>query len=691
MAVIGKIRERSTLVLIIIGGAIMAFVLSDLFSSGQGGRQQGPVNLAEVNGTTVNPQEFEIKVQKAYENYQAQTEEELDERTKSTIREQVWTEMLSDILLGNQMQELGIEVTSKELFDMVQGNNPHPQVKQAFTNPETGEFNSSAVVNFLQNLDNDPKVKEQWIEFERALKRNQRIDKYYTLVKKGLYVPSNLAEKEFLSNKTSVNFKYVYRSYASVSDSLVQLSEGDIKDYYNAHKSDYEQKASRKISYAYFPINPSIEDVNQANQWANETFTKFQKAENDSLFVNANSDNRFDPIYYSINTAPTNSDTSLWNNDTGYVTQPKLNNNTYTIQKIKAKKIAPDSVLARHILINTQTQEENVAEKLADSLLEMLENGANFEELAVQFSDDQATSDKGGEFGWLTEGKMIKALNDALFTTETGTYEKIKSRVGFHIIEILERTEPIEKIQIATVSREITPSKETYAELFNQANSFSIDATDMESFDAAITEKNITKRSATLSESDNAIQGLTAARDLARWVKEANEGDISEAYDTDAAFIVAIVESVNLEGAAPLEKVRNRVEFLARQEKKAALMKEEMAGTTDLSELASKQGLSIETAENVTFSSPALPNIGLEPNVVGKAMSLEKGQMSVPIQGNSGVFVIAIESKSVPPEANIAQARANSIQGMNSIIESGAVFNALKEKADLTDNRSKFY
>jgi len=300
MAVIGKIRERSTLVLIIIGGAIVAFVLSDLFSSGQGGGQRGPINLAEVNGTTVNPQEFEMKVQQAYENYQAQTQEELDERTKSTIREQVWTEVLSDILLGNQMQELGIEVTSKELFDMVQGSNPHPQVKQAFTNPETGEFNSSAVVNFLQNLDQDPKVKEQWIDFERALKRNQEIDKYYTLVKKGLYVPSSLAEKEFMSNKTALNFKYVYQSYSSIADSTVELSESEIEDYYDAHKSDYEQKASRKISYAYFPINPSSTDVEEATNWANETFTKFQNAENDSLFVNANSDNRFDPIYYTI-------------------------------------------------------------------------------------------------------------------------------------------------------------------------------------------------------------------------------------------------------------------------------------------------------------------------------------------------------------------------------------------------------
>lgn len=691
MAIIGKIRERSTLVLIIIGGAIVAFVLSDLFSSSQGGRQQGPVNLAEVNGTTVNPQEFELKVQKAYENYQAQIEEKLDERTKSTIREQVWTEVLSDILLGKQMNELGIEVTSKELFDMVQGNNPHPQVKQAFTNPETGEFNSSAVVGFLQNLDNDPKVKAQWIDFEKALKRNQQIDKYYTLVKKGLYLPTTLAEKEFKGSKTAVDFKYIYRSYASIPDSSIQLSEDEIEDYYEANKSDYEQKASRKIAYAYFPINPSTEDIEQARQWADETYIKFQNSENDSLFVNANSDNRFDPIYYSLNTAPANADTSLWNKEVGFVTKFKLNNNIFTIQKVKAIKTAPDSVLARHILINTQTQEDAVAEKLADSLLLLLENGTPMSELASQFSDDKATSQNNGEFGWLTEGKMIKALNDALFSMEVGVFKKVKSRVGYHLIEVIERTAPTKKIQIATVKREVIPSKETYAELFNQANSFSIDANDIESFDAAITENNIQKRSAVLDENDNTIQGLTAARDIARWVKEAKEGEVSEAFDTDEAFVVAIVESVNKKGAAPLDKVRNRVEFLARQEKKAEQMKKEMSGASDLNDLAAKEGISIETASKVTFASPALSNIGLEPNVVGKAVSLEVGQVSEPIIGNSGVFVISVENKMVPPEANIAQARANSQQGLNSLIESGAVFNALKEKAELTDNRAKFY
>ena len=177
MAIIGKIREKSTLVLIIIGGAIIAFVLSDLFSSGAGGMSQGPVFLAEVKDETITPDEYEEQLQQAYENFEARSEEPLDARSRSQIKQNVWSQMLSGIIIGDEREELGVKVTSKELFDMVQGDNPHPQVRQLFTNPETGEFSSAAVVQFLQNLNQgDPKTKEQWVSFEKALKSNQEMD-----------------------------------------------------------------------------------------------------------------------------------------------------------------------------------------------------------------------------------------------------------------------------------------------------------------------------------------------------------------------------------------------------------------------------------------------------------------------------------------------------------------------------------
>jgi len=687
MAVIGKIREQSFLVLIIIGVAILAFVLTDLFSAKAGG-QTGARNLAEVNGQQISPQESDARVQKAYENYQAQTQQELDERTRSSVRESVWNEMTSEILLGKEMNELGIVVTSKEMLDMVQGTNPHPQVRQAFTNPETGVFNSQAVIQFLQNLDNDEATKAQWLDFEKAMKKSKRIEKYNTLIKKGMYMPSALAKTQYSDNQTSVALKYIYKPYSAISDSAVQLSESEFESKYNDTKEDYDQKASRKIAYAYFPVVPSENDKEEAKQWVNKMYTKFQSNKNDSTFVNANSDDRFFPNFYSKANAPAGIDTMLWMQDSGYVMEPKLNGNIWTINKIRMIKNAPDSVKARHILIGLQTRTKERAEAIADSVLALLNAGTSMDSI-IDISDDKTSAEQGGDLGWFGEGMMVKPFSDAAFIAEVGEFKKVESQFGFHILEVTEKLESVKKIQIASITRALEPSRETYEELFNKANSFSINVTDMESFRAELTANNVQQRSAILSENDNMIQGLDASRELARWVKEANEGDVSEAKDVDDAFVVAIVESVDKKGTAPLAKVRNRVEFLARQDKKAEMMKKDFSGS-DLGAMASSAGLSIQNA-SVTFSSPSIPGVGLEPKVVGTAVRLEEGQMSKPIQGNNGVFIILVDKKVDAGEPDLARVRESENRGVSSKIDNGAVFTALKEKADLTDNRSKFY
>lgn len=692
MAVIGKIREKSTLVLIIIGGAIMAFVLTDLFSAKAGGGRQGPTSIAEVDGASISPQEFDFKVKQAYEQFQAQSPEApLDEATKSTLREQVWNEMLSDALLQKRMDALGISVTTKELFDMVQGDNPHPQVLQVFGNPQTGEFNSASVVRFLQNLDNDPKVKEQWLDFEKALKRNQKFDKYYNLFKKGAYTPTALARQQFNDNNTQLTFKYVYKPYSSIVDSTVELSESEIKDYYDKNKIDYEQESSIGISYAYFPVEPSIKDREAAGEWADDMYIKFQKTKNDSTFANANSENRFDPLYYSRTYAPANVDTSLWSKEVGFVMEPKLVGDFYYIHKLKDRRFAPDSIKASHILVSTQTGiDPAVAEAKADSLLALLESGVPMTDLVLENSDDVSTAQDSGKLGWFTESTIIPIFREAL-SADIGTFSIVQSNTGFHVMEVTGQTEFRDKIQIATIVKEILPGKETYSTLFNEANSFSIEVSDKESFNALINENNIIRKTAVIGENDNLIAELPASRDLVRWAREVGEGEVSEAYDVDDAFVVVIIESVNKEGPAPLDRVRNRVEYLARQEKKAAVLKQELAGETDLTELAGNLGLSVESANNVTFGSPAIAGVGLEPEVVAIVMGLEQGQLSLPIQGENGVFVVSVDSKTLQIQENIAQVKELNRRGLASRIDNGAIFNAIKEKADLTDNRANFY
>tara|TARA_B100001109_G_scaffold254572_1_gene254598 strand:- start:2148 stop:4226 length:2079 start_codon:yes stop_codon:yes gene_type:complete len=692
MAIIGKIRERSTLVLIIIGGAILAFVLSDLFSSQQGG-QRGPMNIGMVNEVPISPTEYDIEVNQAYENYQLNTQSQgsLDEQTKSSIREQVWNEKLADILIGSQMEELGINVTSKELFDMVQGKTPHPQVQRAFTDPTTGQFNKDAVIQFLQNLDNDPDAKKRWLVFERAIKRNQYFKKFNTLISKGAYVPSALAEKDYKDQNTSLNLKYVMKPYSAVSDTSVQVSESDLKAYYEEHKEEYEQAASTKILYAYLPVSPSALDIQRAEKFLDDVYQKFEGTTNDSIFVNANSDDPFNPTFYSINNAPKDADTSLWNKDVGTMTDVFNVGYNYYIQKVTASKMAPDSVKASHILIGMQERTPEQAQALADSLNEEINNGADFEELAMTFSDDVASGQKGGDLDWFTEGMMVKPFSDAAFNAEVDEVVQAESQFGIHIIKVTDKTEPKRKIQLAIIRRQALAGKETYEEVFNKANSFSIEATDVESFNTLVREKNIQRRSAILNENDNMVQGLAASRDIVRWATDAAENQVSEPFDVDDAFVVVVVEKVNEKGIPPLEDVKARIEYYVKQEKKAEMFKEEMSGATNLGELASKLNLSVENAEAVSFSNPSLPNSGIEPEVVGKAMTLEAGQMSVPIKGKNGVYVVQLEQKLDAGEPNLAGIRSSQSRALKAQLDNGAMLQALKEKAEIEDNRSKFY
>lgn len=692
MAVIGKIRERSTLVLVIIGLAIVAFVLTDLFSAKAGG-QTGPINLAEIDGVDVSAQDYEFKVQEAYKNYltNAQSNETLDERTKSNIREQVWNEVVSDAIIGREMEKLGIKVTRKELMDMVSGKNPHPQVRQAFSNPETGEFNGMAVIQFLQNLDENPEGKTQWLAFEKALKRNQHIEKYNTLIKKGMYTPALLAKMKADESNTKMTFNFVVKPFSSIADESVTVSDSELKEYYNNNLANYQQKASRKAYYAYFPVGPSANDIESTKRWADETYANFQTTEEDSTFVMLNSDTPFNANYFSVANMPLGSDTSLWNKEIGFMKAPYMIEKTFFIQKVRDVKMAPDSVKASHILINTGDRSLERAEVIADSLMSLLNSGSEMADLAKENSDDVGSGANGGDLGWFAEGAMVKPFSDAAFASNVGEYTKVTTQYGIHLIEVTERTELRKKIQLATIQRSAEASKETYEEIFNKANSFSIKATDLESFNNLINEENIQRRVAVIAENENLIQGEATSRDIVRWIKSANVGDVSEAKDLDNAFVVAVIEEVNEEGAAPLEKVRATVERAAITKKKGEMIASEMAGSASLNELATKTGLKTQIATSLSFVGSSIPNVGVEPAVIGKAYSLQKGQMSVPIVGNTGVFVIEITERVEIASPDLTLITSSAARSNQAKVDNGIVFNALKEQADIVDNRSKFY
>lgn len=693
--VIGKIREKSTLLLIMIGGAMLAFILGDLFSSSNFLVSGSQTEIGVVAGEAIEGRDFEDRVQQAIENYKSQTgQTTITGATTDQLREQTWNQLLRDIVMEQEMEELGVTVTADEIYDMVQGNNPHPQVVQAFTDPNTGRFDNAQVAAFLQRMDQDPDMKERWVRFERDIAKLRRSEKYFNLIKKGLYATDHEAQNDFIAKSTPANVRLVVKRYASVADDGIEVSDADVKKYYNANLKKYEQEASRDVEFVTFDVEPSQEDIDKVVQWAERLKPEFEAAENDTLLVNRESDVRFNAMWTAKGSLPLNIDSVMFRVSKGYVHGPYRDGKSVKLAKLIGVKMSPDSVKARHILLTPRTYGANAKAK-ADSIFDLVKNKkADFAALAKTISEDPGSGAEGGDLGWFAEGQMVPTFNDACFNGKKGDITLVQSQFGFHIIEVLDQKGKSEKRAVATIQRSIEASSKTYQVVYGKADDFARNAKSVESFDALVAEKGLNKRLApNLKENDRTIAGLESPREVVRFAFNAKKGEVSKVMEMGNTFVIAVLTAVREKGNTPIEDIREELEAEVRKEKKAEQFIKEFAsaGASDIQVLADKMNLPVEVKEGLSFSASAIPGMGREPEVIGTASVLAPGKLSGPIKGQQGVFVLTVDSRA---EAPAVDSYAGNARGLSASMASRVdfeVFEALKKKADVKDNRSKFY
>lgn len=694
--VIGKIREQSTLLLLLIGGAMLAFILGDLFSSGGFLLNGSPTEVGEVAGVTVDGRAFQERVDQTIENYKTQTgQTSLDNATTDQLREQTWNQMVREIVMDQELDGLGIRVSKEELYDMVQGSNPHPQVMQAFTNPQTGQFDRSQVMNFLKRMEQDEDIKKRWITFEKDIAKLRRSEKYNNLIKKGLYVTTAEAESDFAAKNRPATIKYVLKRYSSVADSTVQVTDSDIKKYYNDNKSKYEQDASRDVEFVAFRVDPSKEDFEKVRVWAENLKPEFEKTDNDTLFVNRESDLRFNARWLPKGELGGDVDSLMFAADKGFVYGPYLEGQMYRMAKLIGVKMAPDSVEARHILIRPETyQSVEKAKTVADSLKKLIEGGADFAELARNNSEDPGSGADGGNLGWFQEGQMVPSFNNACFDGKKGDLTVVQSQFGYHIIEVLNQKGNTEKRAIAFVDRRVEASTKTFQTVYGQAEEFQRSVTSVASFDQEVTNRGLNKRIASnLKENDRTIAGLESPRELIRWAFNAEKGDVSDVKELGNTFVVGVLTATREEGFTAMDEIKDELEAGAIKDKKAAKFMEEFeaARAGDIQTIADKMNLPVEVKENVQFSATAISGLGREPALIGTVGGMETGDISKPVKGDQGVYVVYLESR---PDAPANPNYMNSSRMLNASLAQRVdfeVFEALKDKADITDNRAKFF
>ena len=700
MAILEKIRSKAgTLVAIIIGLSLIAFVLSDMLESGRSIFSGRKTEIAQINGKSVQWQEYTQMIDELENIYKINSgQDNVDAETVDQIMEQTWTALIKTKVMEDEYEELGIGVSSDELFDLVQGNNIHPIIKQLFADKETGQVNPANIIKFLKTKDQDQTGKSQtyWLYIEKEIKTDREFTKFKNLVKQGLYTTTHQAKMSLDEKNYMVDFHYVVQKFTSVPDSSVKVEDSELKDYYSKHENDYKQEASRDIVYVSFDIVPSGEDRTAAEEWINKTKPEFENADDDSIYVEANSDTPFNDKSFKKSELPKPLDTVLWDTPKGTVYGPYFMDGAYKLAKLSKIKMMPDSVKASHILIKTNQKVTNEkAHATLDSIKTLLKSGANFAVLAMQHSADQGSAQKGGDVGWFTEGKMVKPFENACFNGKKGDLVIVDSQFGVHLILITDKGKENKKVQVAIVERKLEPSNKTFQKYYADASKFATNFNTKDKYEAAITQQNLAKRVGTnIKENDKTIQGLDQAREIVRWVYKAKKDEISPIFDLNNRYILAMLTEIREKGTAPFEQVKAQVEAIVKKDKKSEQIikkfNEAISQNKSLDEMAVMLGVNVDTAKAVSFSSFQLPNLGMEPAVIATASLIEKDKLSEPVNGNMGVFVIKVYNTVKNTDTNVKAEQDKLTQSAKSRSEYQA-FETMKTNANIEDFRAKFY
>lgn len=702
MATLQTIRNRAgVLVAIIIGLSLLAFILNDLvYSNRLFNRGPGDV-VAEIYGNPITIREYETLVNEITENYLINTNQEVvpDDNITQQIRQQAWETIVTNYILANKLPSLGFEVHSDELQDMIVGSNIDPQVLQIpiFRNQETGQFDPNLVRQFIANMDKDPSghARLSWVAFEKELEHQKLLKKYYNAVKKGLYVTSVEAKQVAEESTTQNDIQLILKRYSDINDSTLTVTDKEIKKYYDKHQYLFEQDESRDIEYVVFDVKPSPADLNTLQQKMIELKERFETTDDVEDFVNQNSDVPYSENYYSKGELPIIIDSIMFSEKPGFTYGPYIEGDNYYIAKLVGFEFLPDSVHARHILIApNENRSLEQAKALADSLKQVLKNGANFSALAKQYSDDKGSVNEGGDLKWFGRNVMVKPFEKAVFEAKKDEYVIAETQYGYHIIQVLEKSKEVKKAQVAFVQWKIEPSSNTYQTIQNKAYQFAGMNNTAEKFKQAITEQGLVKRLANgIKTSDYTIAGFDNAREIIRWAYKAKKGEVSQPFEFPDKFVVALLTEVREKGYIPIEQIKDQLTSLAKKEKKADKFIQEFKDNKDLGSLqaiAQKMNIPVMDANAITFESFSLPGVGIEPKVIAAAATLNKNQLSPPIKGNNGVLMMTVTNKTKQGNADVIQTQIQLANDIQTRVDYQA-FEALKKLANIKDNRILFY
>jgi peptidyl-prolyl cis-trans isomerase D len=700
MAVIGKIRERGGLLVIVVGGALVLFVVGELIS-GSSGLSRGDQSVGEVAGTEVGVQEFSRRVEEQVQRYR-DNGSTVDNQMQEQIRNAVWTEIVRENTLKVQAEEAGIGNTIglDELDDIRFGNNIAPMFKndQSIKDPATGLPDTDRLRTGLKNLqDNDP---VRFRELNRSLANERVYQKYNTLVKKSCFVNSAQLADEYAAKNTKATFTFVAKRFDSEPDSLYAVSEEDLSRFYDAHKNDrkYRQVAGRSFAYVRFPATPTDADIEATRKelaQAKADLEASKDAKSDSALVMAYAQSKNPTATaYTEGTADKLNDSLIVNAQPGTVVGPFREGNVWKLVKVAELADVPEARV-RHILFSTQGKSEAdaaIIKQRADSVLAVVKRDkSKFEAMVEKYTEDPGSKSTGGVYEWFDKTRMVPEFTAASFDQKVGATTICKTSYGYHIVEVLGQRTRSER-RVLTVDRTIEPVQ-AMKEAWRKANEYSLAHKDTASFRTAAEEAGLVYTPvAELRGDQRFVPGLQKPDDVVSWVNHAAEdATTSEPLISDDSYVVCILHGIREAGVPKLADVRESFTREVRKAKKADAILAKMTGKTDLNALATELNVQVQNATDMTLSSSSIPGGFSDQPAIGDVFAVPAGQVGTPFKGDMAVYLVNMAT--VTPAGEMP-AGAEDPKVLTDRVRNRAenqAFNALKEAANVKDDRSRFF
>lgn len=687
MAVLSKIRQRSFFLIIIIALALFSFVLADVIQSGT--FSTGANNVGSVNGTDIEAQEFMQNV--------SNIEKQGQGTSTTQAMNSAWEQEVRRIILTEEFDKLGLKIGSEQLINVIK-QNPNLAQNPQFLNA-AGQFDENKFKEFLKGIKNAPDQTQwtEWKTFEKNVERYAVEQMYNTMIKSGVYTTKAEGKFQYKLENDKVDFEYVTVAFSTVNDDQVKVTDAEIIDFMKKSPKKYKSENTTSIDFVLVENKPSKEDEQAMLSSIGDVKVKFDSVAvaNIGEFVNANSDIKFDSTYLAKKDLPLDYQEALFNLPVGGVYGPYVFNGHQCISRMIAKK-GNASAKASHILLaykgapqSTATRTKEEAQALANDLLAQAKaNPGNFAMLAMTNSDDPGSKNNGGEYDNITPGQMVPKFNDFVFNNPVGSIGVVETDFGFHVIKV---TDKYDAVLMGTVAQKIQPSEATIDAIYTKASQLEADANENSDFAALAKKAGLEVIPATnLKGFDEYVQGVGSQREIIRWSfnKDTEIGDVRR-FEVPQGFVIAKLKDKNESGLLPIDIAKQQVEPIIKNQKKAEIIKKKMSGAS-LEAVAKASGASVQPAMGVSLKMPVIPNIGNEPKVVGKAFGLAAGKTSEVIEGNSGMFMVRAKAVTKAPEVPSYTTYITQDRTQNQSYAISKAYTALKDKAEIKDNRANF-